>query len=96
MTEERKFVTDCTVRLEGDSFVFTFMRGETGDDIAEICAPAAKAVHAAVALFEIHFGRVRAAKIQDRLHLEWEAAEWERAQGHLAEAERSDFDEVVP
>lgn len=89
------FSTDCTVRLEGDAVCLTFLRGEDGGDVAEVWIPASKAVHAGAALLEVYFGRLRAAKVADRLHLEWELEQFRAASGWLPEAEQSDFEEAI-
>lgn len=73
---DRKLFTDATVRLEQDSVCITLARGTHGDDEVELWIPASKAVHAATALLEIYFGRVRAAKLEGKLWREWESERW--------------------
>ena len=92
MTAARRFYSDITVRQEADAVCFRFERGEEGvSDVAEVWISVSTAAHAAAALLEAGLGYDRACRVEQRLR-----EEFERKQGYLPEAERVDFDVVIP
>lgn len=88
----RRFYSDITVRQEADAVCLSFERGE-GDasDVAEVWISVSAAMDAATELLDVGLGYGLACRVRQRLE-----AEWERKQGYLPEAERMDFDEVIP